>query len=259
MGGLSAGTMSSLELVKQGAEARVYSGMFLGRKCIVKERFPKTYRHPELDRKLTLRRTLTEARTMAKCLRTGELSTPAVYFLDRDRSRIVMEYVEGITVRDFLNAPSQDGDGGAAGVRLAADFPFSAEAVMDAIGACLAVMHRENIVHGDLTTSNLMLRRQPFRQGDEAATDAGASAGAATPALVLIDFGLSSVSTLAEDKAVDLYVLERAFLSTHPGSEDLFARVLDKYEAVSSRKAAKFVLDKLAEVRMRGRKRSMLG
>lgn len=45
----------------------------------------------------------------------------------------------------------------------------------------------------------------------------------------MIDFGLASVSTLAEDKAVDLYVLERAFASTHPGSDNLFAIVLDSY------------------------------
>ena len=45
----------------------------------------------------------------------------------------------------------------------------------------------------------------------------------------MIDFGLSYVSTLAEDKAVDLYVLERAFASTHPDSEPLFTSVLTAY------------------------------
>ena len=37
--------------------------------------------------------------------------------------------------------------------------------------------------------------------------------------IALIDFGLSYVKNSAEDKAVDLYVLERAFVSTHPALE----------------------------------------
>jgi TP53 regulating kinase-like protein len=63
-------------------------------------------------------------------------------------------------------------------------------------------MHDADVVHGDLTTSNVIVR----------GTDSQ---------VVLIDFGLSSISTVVEDKAVDLYVLERAFISTHPGSEKL--------------------------------------
>lgn len=50
------------------------------------------------------------------------------------------------------------------------------------------------------------------------------------PPQVLIDFGLAYNSNLIEDKAVDLYVLERAFSSTHPDSEPLFACVLDAYQ-----------------------------
>jgi len=53
---------------------------------------------------------------------------------------------------------------------------------------------------------------------------------------VLIDFGLTSASTVAEDKAVDLYVLERAFASTHPASEHLFAEVLKSYAEVASKR-----------------------
>lgn len=76
------------------------------------------------------------------------------------------------------------------------------------IGVSLAKMHGIHIVHGDLTTSNLLLREH-------------------TDQVVIIDFGLSSTSTLIEDKAVDLYVLERAFASTHPKTE---AMVITKIE-----------------------------
>jgi len=105
-------------------------------------------------------------------------------------------------------------------------------------------MHRGDIIHGDLTTSNMMLRRR--RHGDEEAD------------LVLIDFGLSYNSALVEDKAVDLYVLERAFSSTHPDSEAMFTQVLQAYEQVSG-PAWKGVKKRLDDVRLRGRKRSMVG
>lgn len=75
---------------------------------------------------------------------------------------------------------------------------------------------------------------------------------------VLIDFGLAYTSSLVEDKAVDLYVLERAFSSTHPASEPLFASVLQAY-AKRMGKAWHPVSKRLDEVRLRGRKRSMVG
>ena len=75
---------------------------------------------------------------------------------------------------------------------------------------------------------------------------------------MLIDFGLAYISTLVEDKAVDLYVLERAFSSTHPDSEPLFASVLSAYAKKMGKQWAS-VGKRLDEVRLRGRKRSMVG
>ncbi len=73
----------------------------------------------------------------------------------------------------------------------------------------------------------------------------------------MIDFGLSFVSGKIEDKAVDIYVLKRAFISTHPGSEDLFQKILDKYK-VSCNKGHQ-VIGKYNEVEKRGRKRECFG
>ena len=75
--------------------------------------------------------------------------------------------------------------------------------------------------------------------------------------IVLIDFGLATQSSHDEDRAVDLYVLERAFAATHPAAEPLFREVLRAY--ADSYRGAKVVLKRLEDVRMRGRKRSMLG
>ena len=111
------------------------------------------------------------------------------------------------------------------------------------VGRTLARMHDEDVVHGDLTTSNMLLRKS----GD----------GEAELGLVLIDFGLSYISALPEDKGVDLYVLEKAFLSTHPNTEALFQKLLESYAASSKKSSA--VIKKLDEVRLRGRKRSMVG
>ncbi|XP_034540316.1 EKC/KEOPS complex subunit TP53RK [Notolabrus celidotus] len=224
--------LSRAELLKQGAEARVYRAVFLGKPTIVKERFPKRYRHPVLDEKLTHRRTVQEVRSILRCRRAG-IATPAVYFVDYTTHCIFLEEIVGsLTVRDHIASAQQSGS--CTGPEL--------EPLAKQIGQILAKMHDEDVVHGDLTTSNMLLRRAP-REGESD--------------LVLIDFGLSYISALPEDKGVDLYVLEKAFLSTHPNTEALFEKLLKSYAASSKKSAA--VIKKLDEVRLRGRKRSMVG
>lgn len=85
---------------------------------------------------------------------------------------------------------------------------------MTSIGEAIGAMHSIDVIHGDLTTSNMLLRR-----ADNPTQTATASSDSSLPSIALIDFGLSYVSTLIEDKAVDLYVLERALASTHPEDE----------------------------------------
>ena len=123
------------------------------------------------------------------------------------------------------------------------------------MGEAVGRLHAADIVHGDLTTSNVMIRRSR-RQG-LLTQSLGERALEGDGEVILIDFGLGSISTAEEDKAVDLYVLERAFLSTHPKAEKQFQDILDAYE--KSYKRSKPVMRKLQDVRMRGRKRSMIG
>ncbi|KAJ1911774.1 serine/threonine-protein kinase bud32 [Tieghemiomyces parasiticus] len=211
------------QLIQQGAEAKVFALDFYGRPAIAKERFAKTYRHPTLDKKLTSRRVVQEARCLFRCQQAG-IDAPAVYHIDDVRNTIYMEHIQGRTVKRAL----VDGEGDTA----------LAEQLAIKIGKALAALHRIQIIHGDLTTSNLYLRES-------------------TDSLVLIDFGLSYHSNLIEDKAVDLYVLERAFLSTHPNSEATFDGIVRAY--VKQAQDGKQVLAKLEDVRLRGRKRSMVG
>ncbi|KCV69925.1 hypothetical protein H696_03390 [Fonticula alba] len=148
-----------------------------------------------------------------------------------------------------------------------------------AIGHGLSQLHAANIMHGDLTTSNLML---PFVPAVAAGAVAADGTTITLPALTsdadidqaglsFIDFGLSFFSLTEEDAAVDLYVLERALTSTHPASEDFFRRIIHYYEQGPTENEAfaksaprwparvKLILKRLSLVQVRGRKRSMLG
>ena len=93
------------------------------------------------------------------------------------------------------------------------------------------------MVHGDLTTSNFMVDKNND--------------------LFVLDFGLSYQSTDDEDFAVDLYVLERAMISTHADSEELFVTLLNSYQ--KSFKAGEGIVKRLNAVRQRGRKKVAFG
>ncbi|QSS53961.1 serine/threonine-protein kinase bud32 [Histoplasma capsulatum var. duboisii H88] len=211
-----------------------------------------------------------------------------------------MEWVEGIVVRQVVDrwekwlksrekaagpADAEQDDGAAESIRKGEE---DICALLRRIGLVVGAMHRAGIVHGDLTTSNLILRPiapvsnalseedaqgaeasglpmdTPIRQDAElqsTATTATTTNVGKKPSLegeiVLIDFGLASQSIQDEDRAVDLYVLERAFGSSHPRTEPFFHEVLKGY--AESYKTANVVLKKLEQVRLRGRKRSMVG
>lgn len=135
------------------------------------------------------------------------------------------------------------------------------------IGENLANMHKGDNIHGDLTTSNMMIKSTvpSFGMFDEKTPKPSAQDLAKTMSdkskahLYLIDFGLSFFSMKVEDKATDIYVLKRAFLSTHPNSEEFFEKVLACYkEAMPDQKGLK-IIAKFKEVELRGRKRTCFG
>lgn len=200
------------------------------------------------------------------------MSVPAVLALDADGDReggggwMMVEWVAGGTVREVLvegarrrklrAGREEDGKKWEDGVR----------GLMGRIGRAVGRMHEVGVVHGDLTTSNMLVRPTIQAAIQDGTNGAGEEKGSGEGAdvevglegeIVLIDFGLAGQSVQDEDKAVDLYVLERAFGSTHPELEEGFQEVLSAYGG--SYKGAKVVLKKLEDVRMRGRKRSMLG
>lgn len=243
-------------LITQGAEALLFKSTYLlpSIPSALKYRPPKPYRHPTLDARLTRQRILAEARVLAKCRACG-VPVPAVYALDEGAGWIMIEWIEGEVIRVRLNEwlgkrsdvvegePRDD---------------TALRRMMARIGVAVGKMHEIGLVHGDLTTSNLMLR---LVDGKASAGNGETNGRAADEVLdgevVLIDFGLAFQNSQDEDKAVDLYVLERAFGSTHPRAEGLFTELLAAYG--KSYKGANVVLKRLDGVRMRGRKKSMLG
>ncbi|XP_024397006.1 uncharacterized protein [Physcomitrium patens] len=215
-----------LPLYKQGAEARVYESTFLGKRAIVKERFSKKYRHPVLDVKLTQKRLTGEARTLTKARKLGVV-TPALYAVNLMTNSLTFEFVEGPLVKDILlrSGPLPTSDD-------------KIEELAGHIGRAIAKLHDGGLIHGDLTTSNMIVCAKTNR-------------------LVLIDFGLGYNSTLPEDKAVDLYVLERACVAMHSSVGDFNGLILAAYNKASKYWSSTY--NKLAAVRLRGRKRVMVG
>ena len=251
------------ELLTQGAEALLYRTCFLhpSNPSVLKYRPPKPYRHPTLDRRLTRHRILSESRTLVKCRREG-ISVPGVLGLDADGGAadgggggwMMMEFIDGRTVREVLQQRKQRME------TLGNDyFERSNEVnnIMGKIGRMVGRLHEVGVVHGDLTTSNMMLRPMtPITVNGNSSDHDGTNEISLDGDIVLIDFGLAGQSVQDEDKAVDLYVLERAFGSTHPEAEDGFQEVLRAYGGSS--KGAKIVMKRLEEVRIRGRIRSMV-
>lgn len=196
-----------MEEIASGAEATLYRKRHEGADAILKERHPKRYRHPLLDAELRRSRTRREARILEK------LPVPGPSLLETDReSRILMEFIDGSPLKRLLDAE-----------------PAWAERV----GEELARLHDAAIIHGDLTTSNMLV-----------------SAGR----LFLIDFGLSFTSHSLEDKAVDIHLFKRALESKHhlvAGSA--YRAFLKGYRSSNE---AERVLDRLAQVERRGRNKA---
>lgn len=250
--------------ISQGAEAKVYkanlheSSTSGSIPVFLKHRFHKQYRHPTLDTSLTRARIAGEARTILKCLRSG-VRVPGIRLVDAAEGVIGFEWIDGKSVRALLGGGAEGEEESEWSEDLSQDEPIAEEtvhelqsfngltpaALMSMIGEEIGTMHLADVIHGDLTTSNMMLRL----------TSPGISPSVE---LLLVDFGLAYTSTLVEDKAVDLYVLERAFASTHPDSEPLFATVLEAYGKKLGKEWTG-IKRRLDDVRLRGRKRSMVG
>lgn len=202
----------SCENAIQGAEAIVTEETFLGHRALMKYRPAKTYRLPELDTHIRSARTKNEAKIMHDARAAG-VRTPCIYDIDLSKCSIVMEFIEGKSVKDVLN-----------------HCPERADEICEKIGQVIARMHSAGICHGDLTTSNMILEND---------------------GICLIDFSMGCTKADLEDIGVDLRLLERAFSSAHVGLELSFSKLMNTYYSNVSN--AKQVRKKLEDIKNRAR------
>jgi Kae1-associated kinase Bud32 len=197
------------KIIAQGAEA-----LLIRRdNQIIKRRISKGYRHPLLDEQLRTRRTRSEAKIISKV--NSLIDTPKIINTDEKNKQITMEFIEGRKLSDCLD-----------------EFELcNALKICSIMGENIAKMHDQNIIHGDLTTSNMIFYNEK---------------------IYFIDFGLSFHSSRIEDKAVDLHLLRQAFESRHfKRWQDYFNTVIESYKTKSSDSSK--ILQQLKKVESRGR------
>ncbi len=183
-------------LIKRGAEAELRRTEFLGRPAVDKVRVPKS-----------------EARLMAEARAAG-VPVPVIYDIDLGGAKIVMEYVPGPTLKEVLDRR------GSAGLEVARE-----------MGRVIGRLHRAGIVHGDLTTSNML-----WRDGR----------------IVMIDFSLGGKDRGREARGVDLHLLREGLVSAHARATAYYREVVRGYREVMGAEADGVVAT-VKEIESRGR------
>ena len=213
-----------------GAEAEVWSGLWMGKPAVRKLRRNRAWRHPDLEKRLGYRRMLSEARILIRIKNSG-LPVPAIWDVDLENGRIVMEKIAGRPLIEVLR-----------------DQSLTRQQIDKALfntGASVRLLHRLAVTHGDLSTNNILI--------DE---DFNAA---------LIDFGLSAVEYEVERFGIDLHVMDEILGASHPNIENAIDVFLDGYRQCDAREgptlelsggkppAAKEVIKRLDDVRSRVR------
>ncbi|NJE10358.1 Kae1-associated kinase Bud32 [Thermococcus sp. MAR1] len=216
-----------MELIKQGAEAKIYLAEFEeffgvnllpGEKVVIKHRIPKRYRIREIDEKLRKERTVREARVLHRAKEFG-VNCPHVYEVNLRDMVIAMEFIDGKRLKEHLE-----------------EIPMEERlSLCREIGRQVGKLHEAGIVHGDLTTSNMILWEGK---------------------VYMIDFGLADFDPTLEAQGVDLHLLKRAMESTHyTWFEEGFEAVLEGYAEVRGEEARREIEVKIEEIESRGRYR----
>jgi Kae1-associated kinase Bud32 len=203
-----------MQLLRQGAEAVLYLDNFEGQRVLVKERIKKNYRVEQIDFKLRKERTKQEVRLLTEARKFG-VSTPKILHVDYSNHKIMMEFIEGQRLKEFLAEADEE----------------LVRKVCAEIGRCIGLLHSAGIIHGDLTTSNMILKDST---------------------IYFIDFGLGFFSKRIEDQGVDLNLLFEALKSTHFKILNLcWENIVKGYR--QEYKNAEQVLKKVEEIESRAR------
>lgn len=203
----------TLKLIQQGAEAKI----FLDEKknIITKDRISKSYRIKELDKRIIKQRTKAEKKILEKASKIINAPNP---FPLKEIDKINMPYIDGEKLSTSLN-----------------EFPLEKQRqIMKKIGESVSKLHKDDIIHGDLTTSNMILKdNQVF----------------------FIDFGLGYISRKVEDKAVDVHLLKQALEAKHfQHWKALFEEFKEAYSK-NYQTESKQIFERVTAIEKRGRYR----
>jgi len=208
--------VSKNKLLYKGAEAEIYLTDYMEKKVVNKHRISKSYRIKQIDEKLISYRTKEEAKLITYARQQG-VSVPIIYDVDLKKGIITMQYLNGKRVKDILNDLRQK----------------EREKLCKKIGKSIAQLHNSDIIHGDITTSNMIVYEDQVH---------------------FIDFGLGEKNIELESKGVDLHVLMEAIESTHSKYSDCYKYVLEGYKK-ELKTDANQVIRKIQEIVKRGRYR----
>jgi TP53 regulating kinase-like protein len=204
-------------LIKKGAEASLYLAEWHGRKVVMKKRLPKEYRPSQLDLRIRTYRTVHEPQLMHEAKVAG-VPTPLIYLVDVKDSTIIMEYVDGRQVKQLLGEVAER----------------KRQRLCFKIGCLIGLLHKHGMVHGDLTTSNMIL------DGDGN--------------VYFVDFGLGEKTVELEARAVDLHLMKRALQSTHfEFADECMRSVVEGYASTVGAESSRKVTEKIGEIERRGR------
>ena len=207
-------------LIHKGAEASLYYGSWFGKEVIFKKRIPKGYRIEQIDKILCYNRTLNEAKALIRVKNYGVL-VPPVYEIDTENSTIVMKYIKGKKLKDVLQSLTIT----------------KKEQYLRKIGNSIANLHKNGHIHGDITTSNIILT--PSQE------------------LFILDFGLHNYSDSIEDKSTDIHLFKRVLISSHGSDFTLcFDAFLEGYRdgyGIEKKIECRDILKNISVIETRGR------
>jgi TP53 regulating kinase-like protein len=208
--------MKGRTIIGKGAEAIIYQE----KNKVLKKRISKSYRHPEIDKKLTKRRTKAETKIMIKASKIIPVPKPEEQKENKDKNEIIMPLIDGEKISDYLDSYNKK----------------KQEKIMHQLGKSIAKLHKEGIIHGDLTTSNMI-----YNSSEEK--------------VFLIDFGLAFQNGKYENKGVDIHLLKQALEAKHfMNWETLFKHFREGYQSINLKESEK-VFERMKAIEKRGRYR----
>lgn len=201
-----------MKLVKKGAEADIYITSWNEKNSILKIRKKKDYRVDSLDMRIRTLRTIREAKMISESKSLG-ITTPLVYFVDEKKCEIYLQFIKGKLVRDL-------------------PLKQIVKACKE-IGKIVGTLHKNGIMHGDLTTSNFILSQR---------------------GLVILDFGLAQKTNAVDDFAIDLRLFKEVLNSAHAQIvDDAWTVFVQGYQSILGKTLTDKVINQVSVIEKRGR------